>query len=610
MTVGKPHFLTLSIISLLVVTGTPAFASSEPQASEAYVPVPFHYQINTYYCGPAALEMVFDFWGPDISQREIADVARTDESEGGTYCDELLRAGHFSNLSTSLGNEMPGSITGYTARKLGYTAFEQWSLTIDDLKALVDRDEPVIVLMWWSSMKAYGHFRVVVGYTATDIITQDPWRLAWGGEYGGANVSMSYSTFLNLWDIYSNWALLIRPFAMEVHAPDIVVCHTAFSINATVTYTCPPPFNQFDYPATSCNATLYLEEGLELALGETARKSVGNLNAGDSVDTSWIVNATQKGLYNVTALAEGIVQGSVWGDPPYDYEDRIGAADDVSLSVHHAHDLCIVDLQPLEATIVHGGELQANTTIINIGLHPETFNATAYLNTTIIHQQTISLTSGSATTLTFHWNTTSISPGNYSFTLHASPVTGETDISDNTYEFGTITIVPQIHNLAITNIALSKTSVGQGYDVEIFVTVKNLGNMLETFSLTTHVNMTPVVNRNISLSAGNTLTLNLTWHTSSFIKGNYTIWADILPLPSETDTTDNILFATQEVCLTIPGDVDADLDVDIYDIVQICGVYGVALPDPRYDPNCDIDGDGDIDIYDVVIACGHYGKSL
>lgn len=40
--------------------------------------VPYYSQIKNYYCGPACLEMVFDYFGNDISQYEIADAARTD----------------------------------------------------------------------------------------------------------------------------------------------------------------------------------------------------------------------------------------------------------------------------------------------------------------------------------------------------------------------------------------------------------------------------------------------------------------------------------------------------------------------------------------------------
>ena len=48
-------------------------------ANDVIIPsVPYHSQIKDYYCGPASLEMVFDYYGPDISQYEIADAARTD----------------------------------------------------------------------------------------------------------------------------------------------------------------------------------------------------------------------------------------------------------------------------------------------------------------------------------------------------------------------------------------------------------------------------------------------------------------------------------------------------------------------------------------------------
>lgn len=177
--------VTILALTLLVISiGSAAFTQTacddellsnfnvEAGNSAAYLPVPFHYQSNNYYCGPAALEMVFDYYGEDIPQTEIADVARTYPYV--TYTDELRRAAHFSNLSTSLGDEMSGNITGYSARMIGYAAFEQWGLTTDDLKTLINKGEPLIVLMWWTPSKVYGHYRVVIGYNETHIIMHDP----------------------------------------------------------------------------------------------------------------------------------------------------------------------------------------------------------------------------------------------------------------------------------------------------------------------------------------------------------------------------------------------------------------------------------------------------
>jgi hypothetical protein len=112
----------------------------------------------------------------------------------------------------------------------------------------------------------------------------------------------------------------------------------------------------------------------------------------------------------------------------------------------------------------------------------------------------------------------------------------------------------------------------------------------------------------VTLTGFKSTIITVTWTTTGWTKGNYTINGDITPASGETETSDNTL-DDGWVFITIPGDVDGDRDVDIFDIVRMAGVYGIHIPppDPRYNPNCDIDGDGDIDIFDIVIAAGKYG---
>jgi len=59
-------------------------------------------------------------------------------------------------------------------------------------------------------------------------------------------------------------------------------------------------------------------------------------------------------------------------------------------------------------------------------------NVTVYANATSIASQTITLTSGNSTTITFTWNTTGFAKGNYTIWAYAEPVPGETDTADNT----------------------------------------------------------------------------------------------------------------------------------------------------------------------------------
>lgn len=163
-------------------------------------------------------------------------------------------------------------------------------------------------------------------------------------------------------------------------------------------------------------------------------------------------------------------------------------------------------------------------------------------------------------------------------------------------------------DVGIAGVFPSKTVVGQGYNLLVNITVVNYGSYSETFNVSLHVNNTIIGLQVVSLPSGNSTILTYTCNSAVFTKGNYSINVVADAVPGETNLADNT-FIDGWVFVTIPGDVNGDRDVDIYDIVRMAGVYSVSKPDPRYDPNCDIDDDGDIDIYDIVAATGNYGES-
>jgi len=295
-------------------------ATTTVVVSGTLLSVPYHHQITSYYCGPASLEMVFDYYGPDISQLEIADAAMTShEGTGG-----MVRPAHFSNLSTSRGDEMPGNVTGYTARKLGYAAFyASWPFTLDELKSLIDAGYPIIVVTWFSNEKGSTHYRVVVGYNETHVILHDPWSSI------GPMLNLTNSEFLDLW-FYDG--LFVSPWEVSVSAPQNVQEGETFTVTANVTYPCPTSFSAFEYPASMTNATIILPEGMSLDLGESAKKLLGNGNlpAGNSVVISWKVKADSSGDYEIGIEAAGKVSGWFEGDS---YEDRIGGLANSSITV-------------------------------------------------------------------------------------------------------------------------------------------------------------------------------------------------------------------------------------------------------------------------------------
>lgn len=303
------------------------------------ISVPYHSQITNYYCGEAALEMVFNYYGADISQYEIADVARA-QSGPGTYTDDIVRAGQFSNLSTSVGNDAPGyECTGYTGRTLGYGAFQYWftnqSNCLSQLRALVDQGYPIIVLTWFDSSHTTGHYRVVIGYDSGGIIAQDPWN--------GPSQYYSNSVFMDLWSYNDYWGMFTAPWSVSINSPSNMALNSTFQVSANITYTCPNPFDQYgDYPASSCNATIQLPSGFSLASGQTATKAIPNwFLCGESRVVSWnVVASSTVGSYAFSVLADGLVQGSVSSHgpyPAYQYTDRIGGVQSTNITVKPVH---------------------------------------------------------------------------------------------------------------------------------------------------------------------------------------------------------------------------------------------------------------------------------
>ncbi|MCK4313203.1 hypothetical protein KAW04_00395, partial [Candidatus Bathyarchaeota archaeon] len=131
-----------------------------------------------------------------------------------------------------------------------------------------------------------------------------------------------------------------------------------------------------------------------------------------------------------------------------------------------------------------------------------------------------------------------------------------------------------------------------------------------TLNVTIYANTTEIGHvESIILDVANIMTLTFTWNTTAFNLGNYTIGTVVEITSGESDPEQSSIFCEKPICITILGDIDADRDVDIYDVVKIIGVYRSQTADPNYKPNLDINGDGIINIYDVVICTSHYGQS-
>lgn len=140
--------------------------------------VPFVKQASNF-CGPASLESVMAFYGAPAGQETIAR---------SVYCQGLR-----GSLITDLEN--------YAKLKGFETKLAQGD--VGDLKALIDRKMPVIVLVdlgFWVVSKP--HYLVVTGYTDSGVVAHtghEPSRLFSSGD------------FARIWKKKGSTYLLIHP---------------------------------------------------------------------------------------------------------------------------------------------------------------------------------------------------------------------------------------------------------------------------------------------------------------------------------------------------------------------------------------------------------------
>ena len=63
-----------------------------------------------------------------------------------------------------------------------------------------------------------------------------------------------------------------------------------------------------------------------------------------------------------------------------------------------------------------------------------------------------------------------------------------------------------------------------------------------------------------------------------------------------------------KVYTTIPGDINGDGIVDIYDAILLSAAFNTTSSSPNWNPNADLNGDGIVDIYDAIIQSANFGQ--
>ena len=119
---------------------------------------------------------------------------------------------------------------------------------------------------------------------------------------------------------------------------------------------------------------------------------------------------------------------------------------------------------------------------------------------------------------------------------------------------GYFTNMPLQHDISITRVVPEfPIEVTAGESVVINVTIRNKGDLAETFNVTIYYDGNTIHTWiNVTLDAGNKTTLSHNWDTTNVEAGEYDIKAEATVLEGETSTTDNQKTAAGTVKIKAP----------------------------------------------------------
>jgi hypothetical protein len=188
----KSFMFILTLICIFLIK-----ASTSPSASSFIIEVPYHDQQTSYYCGPAAIQMVLEYSnGMYLSQEMLGNEVNVDPVEGVTYTNAM---------DDPFQTRIDFKVTS------GHT-------TLVQLKRKITQGYAPILLIWFDRNHESGHYVVAVGYNETGVFINDPWPEGWmlpEGRETGSFVYLSNEELKDLWSTYRQWSMIV-PFTQPL----------------------------------------------------------------------------------------------------------------------------------------------------------------------------------------------------------------------------------------------------------------------------------------------------------------------------------------------------------------------------------------------------------
>jgi hypothetical protein len=175
-----------------------------------------------------------------------------------------------------------------------------------------------------------------------------------------------------------------------------------------------------------------------------------NIGSSQTLFFTWNTTGYSVGDYNVSAVAS-----TVPGDT--NTTNNAKAAANIVTILYDGHYIAVTRVNttkdPGRTVIGQGYSTNITVTVKNYGTYNESFSTTAYLNTTALQTEEVTLESGASTTINLTWSTVGLAFGSYIISANITPAPGGTNNWGGPFTYGTIkvTIPGDINGDGIVN---------------------------------------------------------------------------------------------------------------------------------------------------------------
>jgi outer membrane protein assembly factor BamB len=405
----------------------------------------------------------------------------------------------------------------------------------------------------------------------------------------------------------------------KITETDPIITH-AYGIGKTYTVTLNVTDTHGAFNLTSTNIKVYVHDvrivkvepsKYEVALGETVNISVTVKNYGTFDETNLIVrvyhNATPTQKFEIEpaqyvnlTVGQSKTLTFIWDTSivplgNYTISATVNSQEKYDGTVQvKGQDLAVENIwaNPNIVRYGFGENTTIHVTVKNHGGFSETFNLTLYYGNATLEKQIGNQTNETLLpleerTFQFTWNTTELSVGNYVVTARVTIPQYDVDPTNNNKSCLLQVRLP-FHDIIMTKLEPPNFSVLQGETLYFNVTVKNIGDYDENFSVQLYRNGTQLQTENVTLKPEEYKTVQFVFDTTLWDGGVYNITAiahvtdDVTPEDNNQTVWGRIRLPVHDVAIRevklSKDHIFSNQAVDIYVTVENVGNFTETFP--------------------------------